>query len=300
MVHPQCQPLLALALEGLEKAKTLFLVRLFSHFATLGFAMVAAVALAYDLPAVEIAAAIAAAGSEFVALYFHHRAMELHGAGRQAMRRVMLLDALRPEDAAAQVAEFAPRFKRTVQEATAAPARPGRRDSEPEHGLAKYYWSDKPTGPERLRDHLYESALFSHQLYSAAWKFSLTSMILLVFVAGVILYLLSGGTTKLGLHMLIALVAFLPACHELDHLLLYRMAAHDLAGLLPHVKSLYATALPQGQIDPALLAQFGDYSAATTYAPPIRTFVYRALADRLRREFEAEMQQLGQAQAPAG
>jgi len=47
-----------------------------------------------------------------------------------------------------------------------------------------------------------------------------------------------------------------------------------------------------------LMAEFGDYSAATTLAPPIRAVVYLVLHQRLSVDFEERMRQLGQAPAP--
>jgi hypothetical protein len=101
-----------------------------------------------------------------------------------------------------------------------------------------------------------------------------------------------GGLTTLVLRIVIALVAFLPACQELDHLLLYRMVQNHLGEILKRVEALYSGPASDGQPDFLLLAAFGDYSAATTFAPPIRTLVYKQLKDQLRDEFEARMQSL--------
>jgi hypothetical protein len=316
MVHKQVYPLLALALEGLELAKQLFIYRLVAHCAALALAITAAVALHCGSEGVEIAAAFGAIMAEFAALCLHHRAMELHTRGRQAMRRVMLLDGLRPEEAPAVLERARPHFGTAVRRSAAALEESDGRLEEKDQRLANYYYSSKPPGQARLRDHLFESAIFSHHLYGAAWKFSLACMIVLLGAAAVVLVFLVPHTTRLlgfgtahaeeaglatlAVRLVVALVAFLPACQELDHLLLYRMVEHHLGELLGRVEALYAEPDAGPQPGFRLLAEFGDYSAATTFAPPIRTLVYRRLVGRLRDEFEAKMAELdrGKTSAP--
>jgi hypothetical protein len=314
MVHEQVYPLLALGLEGLEKAKTLFVYRLVAHCVAVGLAIAAAVAMHNELPDLEIVAVAAACAAELAALYLHHTAMELHSRARQVMRRVMLLDALHPDEAPAMMDKARSHFGMQVRrKATALEERDQKEPDQAKRRLANYYWSPKPPGPQRLRDHLFESAIFSQHLYSAAWRFSLVCLVVLFGAAAVVLTFLvlhhvttgtaevsphTPGVATLGIRILLALVAFLPACQELDHMLLYRMMEHHLEELLKRVEALYADSLTAGEPDFRLLAEFGDYSAATTFAPPIRTVVYKALADRLSHEFEAKTTALGQAKAP--
>lgn len=305
MVHSQVRPLLALALEGLERAKMLFVLRLAAHGAALGFAVTAAVAAsnhgAYDF-FVECAAAAVAVLFEFAALWLHHHALELHSRGRQVMRRVMLLDALQPDEAPIVLERASPHFDKGIRRRAAAREERERRAAAEGRPVRNYYWSDKPTGAARLRDHLFESAIFSRRLYGAAFRFSLLCMIVLLGAAAVVLGFLifaaRGGEYSLVVRIVIALVAFLPACQELDHMLLYRMAEHHLGELLWRVEAHYGTPLGAGGPDPRLLAEYGDYSAATTYAPPIRTVVYVFQVDRLEKDFEARMRSLGQVAGP--
>jgi hypothetical protein len=308
MVHEQVRPLLALALQALEKAKTLFVYRLGGHSLALALAVTAAVATQYHQAGIEIIAATAAILCEFVALVLHHHALELHSHGRQVMRRVMLLDALHPEDAPAVLERARHHLGAGLQQKAAALEEKDRQREPKDRYLVNYYWSDKAPGQARLRDHLFESAIFSHHLYAAAWKFSLLCMVVMLAAAAVALAFLarsSGHWQAAGeLHsaedhaamlvtrVLIALVAFLPACQELDHLLLYRMVENQLGGLLPQVEACYA--VQADKLAYRLQAEFGDYSAATTFAPPIRTLVYRKLVRRLDDEFKARMQALGQ------
>jgi hypothetical protein len=120
MVHKQVQPLLALALEGLERAKLLFVFRLAAHCLALGLAITAAMAVHYQETLVEVGAAVGAILFEFVVLALHHRAMELHSRGRQAMRRVMLLDALRPDEAPSVLESARHHFGKGIQRKAAA------------------------------------------------------------------------------------------------------------------------------------------------------------------------------------
>ena len=107
------------------------------------------------------------------------------------------------------------------------------------------------------------------------------------------------GVVTLGIRVLLALVAFLPACQELDHMLLYRMVEHHLEELLRRVEALYFVPLTAAEPGFRLLAEFGDYSASTTFAPPIRTVVYKVLVDPLRHEFDAKIRALDQAKSPS-
>jgi hypothetical protein len=298
MVHEEVRPLLALAQAGLDKAKRLFLWRLGAHGATLAFAVIGAVAAYHSTEggqdqkaiyeAVEIIAAVLAVGTEFAALFLHHRAVEMHSLGRRAMRRVMLLDALSPGEAAASEAEFRHHFDDGVCRQAVAALEADR------ERISEYYWSKKPCDEARLRDHLYESAIFSHHLYTAAWQFSSVCLLVLLVPGIAVPLLLWHRPGLLVVRVVLAMAAFLPACQELDHMLLYRLVARELSQLIKRVEALYAA--PAGAIkpDPHLLAEFGDYSAATTAAPPIRTVVYRALHERLSADFEKRMEQLGQ------
>jgi hypothetical protein len=303
MVHTQVQPLLALALEGLEKAKRFFIYRLAAHIATLILATIGAYALSTSsepdhhghLETIEFSATVLAILTEFVALFFHHSALELHSLGRQAIRRAMLLDALAPDDAPSVYEELGHNFGQDVHKKAAALAEKDRQLPAKERRLLNYYWSDKPTDQARLRDHLFESAIFSWHLYSAAWKFSLLSVLGLLAGALVVLSFLTVGSANFAVRVLLTLVSFLPLCQELDHLLLYRVVSQQLARLLKRLEDLYSVPLSVGRVDPRLLAELGDYNAATTFAPPIRTFIYSLLAVRLRNEFEKKMQELGQA-----
>jgi hypothetical protein len=303
MVYTESQPLLARALECLEKAKRSFIFRLLAHFATLAFAIIAAFALSAGgehgdrnaLEVVEITAAIFAIITECIALFFHHKALEQHSLGRQAMRRVMLLDALSPGDAQGVLEELKHHFSQDVHRKSDALAAKDKTLPEKERRLLNYYWSSKPTGQARLRDHLFESAIFSQRLYSAAWMFSLVSMVILLVGALFVVALLLGNSTNLVLRVIIAVIAFLPSCQELDHMLTYRLVSEQLKSLLHRVEKLYALPLQTGPSDPRLLADLGDYNAATTFAPPIRTTIYYLLNARLSAEFEQKMKKLGQA-----
>ena len=86
MVHVQVQPLVALALEGLEKAKRFYIYRLTAHLVTLVLTIIGAYT-PFGLPqhdhygqleTIEISAAVLARLAEFVAFFFHHSALELH------------------------------------------------------------------------------------------------------------------------------------------------------------------------------------------------------------------------------
>jgi hypothetical protein len=293
MVHEEVRPLLALAQAGLDKAKRFFVWRLGAHGLTLLFALAGAVAPHYwasaeVAEAVEVVSAALAVGTEFVALYFHHRAVELHSLGRRAMRRVMLLDALSPAEAAAAEAEFRPHFGEDVVRRAAA-----LRVTDRER-IDNYYWSKKPCDEARLRDHLYESAIFSQHLYTVAWRFSLVCLVVLAIPGIGVPLLLWHRAEFTFVRVLLALVAFLPACQELDHMLLYRTVAGELSDLIKRVEALYSAPAEGRKPDPQLMAEFGDYCGATTAAPPIRTVVYRALHEDLSADFEQRMRQLGQ------
>jgi hypothetical protein len=307
MVHEEVRPLLALALVSLDKGKRLFIQRLLAHGLTLLLAGAAAVA-GYQashgdsdrrdlFEGVEVVATLLAAASEFVAFYFHHLGVHLHGLGRRAMRHVMLLDAMSPAGAPATEAEFREEFDADVQARAAARLEHDGR-LPPGKQLASYYWSPKPCAEARLRDHLYESAIFSQHLYTAAWQVSLVVLFLLLLPALAVPLLVWHSHGMLVLRVVLVLVAFLPACQELDHLLLYRWVARELASVVKRVEALYLSPVGVKAPDPRLMAEFGDYSAATTLAPPIRTVVYWALHGRLSADFEQRMQQLGQAPAP--
>ena len=210
------------------------------------------------------------------------------------MRRVMLLDALQPDEAPAVLERARAHFSTAIQQAASRLEERDRLLGDKNTGLSAYYWSPKDSGPARLRDHLFESAIFSHRLYQAAWKFSLLCLVVLLGAVAVVLVILGRGHHALLLRLLIALIAFLPASQELDHMLLYRMVAHHLSELLQRVESLYGEPLSDAQPNWRLLAELGDYSAAATFAPPIRTWVYRHLHDPLGVEFKKKMKELGQ------
>ena len=303
MVNKPVVPLLSLALTTLEWAKTLFVFRLLSHCGLLGCTVLTAIAIHLHWPeSYEIIFALAAVVFEGGALFFHHLGLERHGLGRQGMRRVMLIDSLHPQDALELAGIFRQHFSAGLQRKAAA-----KEAAQPDY-LANYYWSNKAGGPERLRDHLYESAIFSHQLYGAAWKFSLTCLISFFILATLIAIAIFAFHiaevdrvgTMIG-RIVIVLVSFLPACQELDHLMLYRLAEEQLSELLKNVEALYAEPIGHDQLSfHRLLADFGDYSAATTFAPPIRSLVYWQHADTLRIDFAKRMVTLGQdAKTPA-
>jgi hypothetical protein len=303
MVHPQVLPTLALGLVAMESAKMLFIYRLAAHCLALICAVVAALAAHFGYMAFEIGAAGAAIVSEFAALYLHHRALEFHSRGRQNMRRLMLLDALHPEEAPRVLEKLVHHFSEKGHRQAKALLDLDQQLPEKARYLSNYYWSDKPPGLPRLRDHLFESAIFSHHLYTSAWKISLGLLaIMLVFAAAVLAILIKRTTGLLNVEVLgrvlIALVAFLPACQEVDHLLLYRMARDQLNDLLKHVEALYAISSSSDELNYRLLADFGDYGAATVFAPPIRTLVYKRLAGRLAKEFDDKMHALGQGTHP--
>jgi hypothetical protein len=304
MVHKQVQPLLALGLEGLGKAKWLFVCRLVAHCAALGLAITAAVMVESGDTALEIATASGAILCEFLAFWLHHQASDIHSRGREVMRRVMLLDALHPEQAAAALPKLQHHFGKDVERRAAALQAQDQQRPEKDQRLFNYYYSRKPLGQLRLRDHLFESAIFSHHLYAAAWRFSLICLFVLLGLAGTAVAVLVFGThsehsmTTLFVRLLIALVAFVPASQELDHLLLYRSVEVQLGELLKRVEALYAEPLDDKQIHAGLLADVGDYCAATTFAPPIRTLVYQVLVRRLAVEFEEKMRALENGSKP--
>jgi hypothetical protein len=301
MVHQQVQPLLALGLEGLEWAKRLFVFRLLAHVLALVLAIAAAMfAEDADTLVGEITCAAAAICFEFLAFFLHHWATDLHSRSRQVMRRVMILDAFGPDEAVAALERSRPHFRETVlRGAVAVEARDQQLD-ESSKRLLNYYYSRKPLGQARLRDHLFESAIFSHHLYSTAWKFSLICLFALLCGAGIVVAVLilghdashHHGAAGLIVRLVIALVAFVPASQEVDHLLLYREVAHELGELLKRVERLYSQPLEGSHPNAQLLGDFGDYCAATTFAPPIRTLVYKALVRRLAVEFEQKMKEL--------
>jgi hypothetical protein len=308
MVDKKVQPLLALGLEGLERAKRLFVFRLLAHSAALVLAMMAALFVEDpDSLVLEVVAAAAAIGFETLALLLHHWAADLHSRSRQVMRRVMILDALNPEQAPVALERSRAHFNETVLRGAADLQARDQHLDDSQKRLLNYYYSRKPWGQARLRDHLFESAIFSHHLYRTAWKFSLLCLVLLLAGAAIVVGVLVLGRdpthhhslTSLVVRLLIALVAFVPASQEVDHLLLYREVEHQLAGLLKRVEALYANPLNEGEPNSQLLADLGDYCAATTFAPPIRTLVYKALVDRLVVEFEQKMKQLNQSEPEA-
>lgn len=316
MVHDPVQPLLALALQGLEKAKRLFVVRLTAHIVALLCAILAAVCshmIHYHgtesntegLESLELVAAIAAVVFEGIALYVHHCAMELHSRGREAMRRVMLLDALHPSDATRALEKARHHFDAGVQRRAAAVEERDRHLEPEKRRLRNYYLSDKEVGQARLRDHLYESAIFSHHLYAAAWKISAAALVVLLGLGAIVLCFLLLGTHELlghgnardsfpslAVHALIALVAFVPACQELEHLLLYQLAQQQLGDLLRRLEDLYGDPLAGAAPNLQLFADLTDYAAATTFAPPIRTIVFWLLADRLDNETQEKIRKL--------
>ena len=300
MVHKQVQPLLALGLEGLGKAKWLFVCRLVAHCAALGLAITAAVMVESGDTALEIATASAAILCEFLAFWLHHQASDLHSRGRlEVMRRVMLLDACAdPEQAAAALAKLQHHFGKEVERRAADLQAHDQQLPEKEQRLFNYYYSRRPLGqPRSCAITFFESRgdLPAHHLYAAAWRFSLICFVVLLVLAGTAVAVLVFGAhsehsmTTLFVRLLIALVAFVPASQELDHLLLYRAVEEQLGELLKRVEALYAEALEGTQIHAGLLADVGDYCAATTFAPPIRTLVYNVLVRRLAVEFEQKM-----------
>jgi hypothetical protein len=298
MVHAQVQPLLALGLEGLDRAKWLFVCRLVAHCVALGLAITAALVVDTATPAWQIALPAGAIICELVAFWLHNRASDFHSRGRQVMRRVMLLDALQPEQAPVVLPQMQPLFGQPVIRKAMALQERDLLKPEKDRRLLNYYYSRRQPGQARLRDLLFESAIFSHHLYAAAWRFSLICLAVLLGLAAIAvtaLVLGSGSTETMGalwLRLLIALVAFVPACQEVDHLLLYRSVEEQLGQLLGRVEGLYAETLNDQKPHAGLLADVGDYCAATTFAPPIRTLVYKALVDRLAVEFEQKMRDL--------
>src|SRR5260370_35319433 len=140
MVHEQVYPLLALGLEGLEKAKMLFVYRLVAHCVALGFAITVAVALHFDQTPLEIIAAIATIASEFGALCLHHWALELHSQGRQVMRRVLLLDALNPGEAPAIIAKAQAHFGKALNRKAEAFAERDRKEPDPSKRRLPHYY----------------------------------------------------------------------------------------------------------------------------------------------------------------
>jgi hypothetical protein len=308
MVHAEVRPLLALALEGLEHAKRLFVGRLVVHFVTLALLIVSAVALSYHeeqqepaLMLIELGSAGAAVATELLALRLHHRAMEIHSLSRVVMRRVMLMDASRPDpqDTKHFYDHIKEEFPTGVRSSALALEQKDKQLPDQDQRLANYYLSDRDDGPKRLRDHLLESAIFSHHLYSFAWKSSFGLMIALLVGAIVVWRFLLLGQGLVAFRVLVAVMAFLPLSQELDHVLLYKLMANQLSVLLGRLEHLFLDRLSAEQLDLRLMADFGDYGAATTFAPPIRTSAYFLLAKKLRSETKTKLDELKKAEQSA-
>jgi hypothetical protein len=306
MVHQQVHGLLALGLEGMERAKRLFVWRLVAHCAALICALAAAVFVeqhhtpgdAYEI--YELMAAALAIAFELWALFLNHRASGLHCRGREVMRRVMLLDALDPAEAEAALKRSETYFGPTLSQRARLFKEQDEQLPPDQQRLFNYYYSTKKLGQKRLRDHLFESAIFSHHLYAFAWKFSLACLVVMLVAAGAVVMVLALGHHATPFRLLIALIAFVPASQEVDHLLLYHTVEHQLSLLLKRVERLYSDALTGAEPQVQLLADWGDYCAATTFAPPIRTWVYKRLVKKLVQDFEAKMQQLEKSAAVSG
>jgi hypothetical protein len=310
MVNEPVRPLLALGLEGLERAKTLFVRRLLWHAATLCLLVVATIAVTFLhdengkkdntlVFVIECLALALAVVTEFMALRTHHAALAAHSLGRQVMRRVMLFDAHRPEDAVAYHAYVSQQFPESVREAAKR-----RMSSDPQPGpqqnqLSRYYHSSREPSLERLRDHLLESAMFSQRLYHAGWTLSIWVMGGFLLTALVVLGAMAYQGLAPGAHwgefsirLLITLLAFIPASQELDHAMLYRMMSERLSELIKRVEKLWDPAIPPEQLELQLLAEVGDYGADTTFAPPIRTLVYKHVDPELSQAVAKRLNEL--------
>jgi hypothetical protein len=312
MLRAECRPVLALALEELDHAKTLFVYRLAWHLATLACLISAAYVLSVPPQQeqhtgafwLESAALLVAVFTECVALWVHHRALEAHTLGRQVMRRVMLLDAERPEDAAEYHQYIKPKFTQSIQlraEKRLADDDDPNPDKKKRQSLRRYYFSNRDSGPHRLRDHLLESALFSRTLYQQAFRYSL--LILAVFLLSVLSIVLILGLHgiradhardwgELSVRLAIVMLSFLPACQELDHALVYRMMSKELSGFVERLKDLWDRKIPPEQLKLRLTAAIGDYGAATTLAPPIRSWVYWLHDAELSKQVEVKFKEL--------
>jgi hypothetical protein len=313
MVHDQVKPLLALGLAGLERAKSLFVLRLVWHAVTLILLGLAATALTFlhgkqnesVVFAIESTAASLAIVTELLALFTHHSALEAHSQGRQVMRRVMLLDARRPQDAGLYLDHVRLEFSKSVRDAAEQKIADDPREGPAQHQLQRYYASERPPGLERLRDHLLESAMFTERLYRAGWIFS--AVMLTIFLTGtaiVIGLMIARGFGpqehwgQFGVRLLIAILAFIPASQELDHALLYRTMSSEVKKLIKRVEDLWDSKIPQEQLDLRLTADVGDYGADTTSAPPIRSLLYNWLDPRLNTVVLARLAELNRRANP--
>jgi hypothetical protein len=306
MVDPAVRPLLALGLETLDGAKNMLVRRLVWHVLTLVLLAAAATSSLKSFEDrfgndvcfwIECTATLLAALTELMAVRVHHRSLEYHSLGRQVMRRVMLLDATEPGGAKEYLDYVRPHFAPSVL------LRAERRLATDDQ-LERYYCSVHAPGEQRLRDHLFESAFFSAKLYRFGSWISLG--ILLGFVAAAIAVAAAVAYPGLRSHehfarfpvrLIIAVLVFLPACQELDHALLYRLGAGRLHDLLQRVEGLWDPRIPAPQLKLRLMADFGDYGADTTFAPPIRNIFYLLKDKELSVEVKARLDKLNQANA---
>src|SRR5262249_31628096 len=125
-----------------------------------------------------------------------------------------------------------------------------------QHQLERYYVSTREPGPERLREHLWESAMFTQRLYQAGFIFS--AVVLVGFLLGtalvIILMLIRGfgpheHWSEFAVRLLIAVLAFIPASQELDHALLYRMMAERVNEMIKRVEDLWDPTIPRDQLE---------------------------------------------------
>jgi hypothetical protein len=243
---------------------------------------------------IECLAALLAAITELMAVRVHHLSLEYHSLGRQVMRRVMLLDATEPKDAQEYFdyvrPHFAPRILHGADRRLAKDVQ-----------LERYYCSDREPGYLRVRDHLFESAFFSEKLYRFGSWVSLGILFGFVVVAvGVAAAMAFPGLSseehlaRFPVRLIIAVLVFLPACQELDHALLYRLAAGRLRNLLGRIETLWDPRIPAEQLKLRLTADIGDYGADTTFAPPIRNVFYLLKDKELSVEVKARLDKLNQ------
>jgi hypothetical protein len=303
MVHGEVKPLLAWGLASLNWAKSLFVLRLVAHGAALACVLLGALNFSNrgeQALHVEIICVVAGLLFELLAILLHQWGMHNHSLGRQLMRRAMLTDALSPADADVVRQHFGEHIGRSLL---------GRfngwfvrRDRERllrhhEGYLAGYYYSPvTPPQEKRLRDHLMESAIFSRRLY---WSAAIYSVVLFVLILVAALVALSWITHPAGLgviqsehaalDILYAIIIFLPLSQELEHSLLYLHMALELGGFCNALEKLYSPKVSANELGLRLRADFGDYGAFTTFAPPIRNWVYKLLAKKLADQMKDEV-----------
>jgi len=254
--------LLALSRAEQHRAKRLYILRALAHFATFA-ASLAAVFVPEPGPYL---AAVAVVVTEGVALTLRMRGDAAHQLAERGRRHALIADALARSDAPDRASLLLCFGSYAKQHAG-------------EYSDSAYWHSDESPGPQRLRDHVQESAFWSADLYwragLAALGFLLVPIVAATVGVFVILGLDEGQVAVTAARIFTVLALLLIGLDLLTRALAWLSAARATKEVVS------AFDRPTTDQLTGALSVYADYSVATATAPPIPEWVYKSRKDSL-------------------